>query len=622
MSFNRILKNFAAVMTIIFAGQNLFAAPPHSWDKKPNSYFWRVYGTSPKLIRYLPPHDRGWKHTDVRKVKVPKSRPIPRVAFGKGGPAGLGMIDKVEIPLELLEESGYSRNAAEVRVGIPFPRYGLYSLKNMRIRRPDGYEIPAQFAELSRWPDGSLRFVLASFSANLKAREKAVWKLEAGTKITAAKKRSAVKVTETSEKFLIDTGSITTEISKTNFQLPVNVAVKGKKAGGFKNMTIVTADGRKLRPSGKPDRLVIEEEGSEHVTFLSEGKMLPAGKHGSYKYQVRMRFRRNSPIIKMEIGFINADLEYEYSDIKEVYCELESVHGSRNVSAGLGKRSIHGKSIRQMTWNKVANGRSNLNGTLESWFALNTNNKKERISVAIGDAAKLWPKGVSSDGKTFRIELLPPLPDKNFGKDFPHQVAYCFVGGNHRHKWGMKFVTPVLVDFSGSSLPILAAESDRQVVAVLPPAWYEKCGVFIGANATVPGVDAKINEMLKYNDLAAEADIESGYFNYGDWFGERSRNWGNNEYDTPYSYFCQMSVPATASSTVWLWQAQDIRRIRISSMPLSIPGSWAACPITASATTEPQTTPLLTGVPPGPISQRPPPITATPGSGACFQRSC
>ncbi|MGI6610676.1 MAG: hypothetical protein ACOX4G_09230 [Limnochordia bacterium] len=32
---------------------------------------------------------------------------------------------------------------------------------------------------------------------------------------------------------------------------------------------------------------------------------------------------------------------------------------------------------------------------------------------------------------------------------------------------------------------------------------------------------------------------EFGYLNYGDWFGERGRNWGNNEYDLAHGFFME-----------------------------------------------------------------------------------
>ena len=534
-----MLKNFSVGLLLISIGAGLFAAPPHSWDSKPDSYFWRV--DKENKVRFLPPHDRGWKNADYKKPKVAPSRPIPRVAFGSGyDHPGYGSFDKVSIPLELLEESGYSRNQAEIRVGVPFPRYGIYSLKNMRVINPDKKEVPAQFSELSRWPDGSLRFVLVSFNAGLKANQKQIWHLEAGKKINSAKKRKSIQVKETADRFEINTLAITAEISKKDFQLPVNVKFRNSRTpASFKGITMVGADGKIYRTSGAPDRIVVEEKGTEHVTILSEGKLLPEGKYGSYRYQVRMRFRLHSPVVKMDIALINADLEYEFFDFKELYCELDPGFAPKNIAAGLGKKSIHSRAIRQMSWNSVQIGSQKQNGTLQSWFCLASRDPKTRLSLAIGDAAKLWPKGVSLADNKFRIELLPPLPDKNFGKDFPQQVAYCFLNGNHRQKFGMKFTTPLLVDFSGGSLPVLAAEADLPVVAVLPQKWYEFCKVFAGADATVPGVDHRINEMLKFNDISAKDDIETGYFNYGDWYGERKRNWGNNEYDTPYSYFSQ-----------------------------------------------------------------------------------
>jgi len=540
------MGRFSVVGAAVFAAglTALFAAPPHSWDKKPDSYFWYVRDN----VRYLPPQDRGWSYEDVKKksAKVALPRPIPRVSFGTGYEyPGYGTIDQAEIPLELLEESGYPRNFTEVRVGIPFPRYGLYSLRNLCVKNAAGREVPAQFAELSRWPDGSLRFVLASFGAYLKAGEKAVWKLEAGKKVRNTTVRKGIQVGESAEKVVVDTGLITAEIGKKDFQLPVNLTCRGKKAGAFRGITLVLPDGKKLRSQGAPERIVVEEQGPEHVTILSEGGILPGGEHGSFKYQVRMRFRRGSAVIKMDVALIDADLDREYFDLREAYCEFVPAFQPGVISAGIApkdgakKVSIHGKAIRQMTWDTFYHNAAKRQGTLESWFALTSMDRKTRVSVAISDAAKRWPKGLSMTEDAFRIELLPPLPDKKFGLDFPQHLAYCFCAGNHRMKWGMKFNTPILVDLLGGSLPILAADADLPVVAVLPPAWYEKCGVMPGANATVPGVDHRIDEMLKYNDLGAASDVESGYLNYGDWFGERRRNWGNNEYDTPYSYFSQ-----------------------------------------------------------------------------------
>jgi hypothetical protein len=38
-----------------------------------------------------------------------------------------------------------------------------------------------------------------------------------------------------------------------------------------------------------------------------------------------------------------------------------------------------------------------------------------------------------------------------------------------------------------------------------------------------------------------ETEREYGFFNWGDWYGERGRNWGNNEYDLPHGLFMQFA---------------------------------------------------------------------------------
>ena len=64
-----------------------------------------------------------------------------------------------------------------------------------------------------------------------------------------------------------------------------------------------------------------------------------------------------------------------------------------------------------MTWDTFYHNAARRQGTLESWFALTSMDRKTRISVAVADAAKRWPKGVSMTDDAFRIELLPPLPE-------------------------------------------------------------------------------------------------------------------------------------------------------------------------------------------------------------------
>ena len=84
------------------------------------------------------------------------------------------------------------------------------------------------------------------------------------------------------------------------------------------------------------------------------------------------------------------------------------------------------------------------------------------------------------------------------------------------------------------------------VVAVLPAAWYAqtkalgplaaplRCSSSPCGTSTSPAA-------TRASCGGAAQDRAFGYFNYGDWYGERGRNWGNNEYDFAHGFFMQFA---------------------------------------------------------------------------------
>ena len=157
-----------------------------------------------------------------------------------------------------------------------------------------------------------------------------------------------------------------------------------------------------------------------------------------------------------------------------------------------------------------------------------------------------WPKGLSADAGHVRIEFLPKQPGPDFGRELPHQLIFPFVEGFYRFKWGMSFTERVSFDFSGRVAPAeLLAEADDPLVPVLPPAWYARTAA-LGRLAVPLGRqfalwDRHVANCFRDYLRARDADRCYGYFNYGDWYGERGRNWGNNEYDFAHGYFMQFA---------------------------------------------------------------------------------
>ena len=77
------------------------------------------------------------------------------------------MIDKVR--LSISETKGIPRQNVPVTRGVPLPKGALRDLDSVWVEDGDGQPVSAQFRTLSRWEDGSLKWVLTDFSADVPA---------------------------------------------------------------------------------------------------------------------------------------------------------------------------------------------------------------------------------------------------------------------------------------------------------------------------------------------------------------------------------------------------------------------------------------------------------------------
>lgn len=509
----------------------------HVLDKHPDSYFFYVKDR----VRLLPLADKGIDGATVKPTRLPPERPVPRIKFDtKSEPADTGVMSAVEIPLELLEEANVPRAAARVRVGVPFPRQGLYSLDNLQVLSPDGQEVPAQFSVISRWPDRSFKYVLAQFSARLKAGEKAVYKLRAGQGVRH-RPMARLKLQDSPEVIRIQSDCLTAEIDKKNFNLLKNIVVNGQPVGSFgpDGLTMIDENGRKFTSSGTPPNAVtVEEFGSERAVVRVEGKLAPLNGGETLRYAARLFFMTKLPLVQIQITMLDAHLKHEFFDINELYVKFDPAFTPKQISAGIrNNKPVRNNILRNFDEKTFQVGASTRPNPPLGWFEV-AESRKRRFNFSIGEMARRWPKGVLLQDGQVKIELLPPLPDHNFALDLPQHLAYPFCEGKHRLRWGLAFTENLLFDFGGAQpVALPAAETDLPVIAVIPAEWYSKTGTWPGIDLPEPQLDARYAQMLQNVLASRDADREYGYSNYGDWFGERVRNWGNNEYDTAHGYF-------------------------------------------------------------------------------------
>ncbi|MBR7104962.1 MAG: hypothetical protein IKC65_08460 [Lentisphaeria bacterium] len=505
-------------------------------SKFPKSYY-RYCGAK---VKYLPLKNKGIPGNAIRReqyswIKLP---PPPALTIQYPVSQKKGVLGKTGIPFELLEESRIARRAF-VRFGFPFPQGGIYGIDKLRIVSPAGKTVPAQFTATAFWPDKSIKFVLAEFPAQLQAQEKSNWKLEVNS-TRKAPEVPELKCIPQKDGFTVDTGKLTAQVSKKHFNFLNNIQINGQKAGSFspRGLEFVDEQGKVFGSSDVPlEKLCIESRGPLALTLRADGRL------SGGRFTTRMTFHAGSSVVDFSIRFQNVNLKTEFTDFRSLSLAytpaepVQSIRMERTECQRICQLDDRTLKIGDRLFNRMMHG---------SGAAGN-------ITYALRDAAYRYPKAFSVEKGSVKFELLPPLPDKEFGKHLPYYLQFPFCEGLYRIKWGMSFTEELKIDFSGKTSPAeLAAKS---VIPVIDTGWLYKTKVFQGIPRSNKNPFAKIDEecikaFRRHMKFKAK-QREYGFLNWGDWFGERGRNWTNNEYDFAHGMF--MLYLRTGDRDVFRW---------------------------------------------------------------------
>lgn len=511
----------------------------------PREYY-RYYDAKVKL---LPLKNKGITPEQITLERDPGVMHFSEADFAVPA-AGKNRTDALQVPLELLEESGISR-IARVRCGIPLPEAQFYDLNSLRITDPAGKIVPAQFAALGFWRDGSVKWVLAQFDAPLQPHEKSLWQLTASDREVPA--FTAVKVTNSADTITVNTGKLSAVIDKKHFALLRDVRVNGSKTGSFLPLTVRDEHGKVWHSSAfAPDKITLEESGAYHVVVKVSGS------YGNTpdapgKYVVRIGFTAGSAAVDFTITHINSRLTTEFTDLTSLVLPFVPEVPARILTMEFAPGSA-------MQTLSIENGRffQQDEKTLAIYGStcqaqLTGAGRAGNLTFALRDAAFRYPKAFSISNNAVNFELLPALPDAKFGTKLPHYLQFPFCEGKYRLKWGMSFTEHLTIDFSGETdHKTLAA---KEIIPVIDRKYLASTGV-------IPGVTAEKISLFDRWDQAATAAFyehlkikaaqrEYGFLNYGDWFGERGRNWGNNEYDMAHGLF--MLFSRTGNRDLFRW---------------------------------------------------------------------
>jgi len=514
--------------------------------------------------------------------------------------------------------------------GIPLPRGALSSpdqieviqLEGENMTGSPGQSLPCQGRALSRYEDGTIRWLLLDFMAPVHTGPAAKtrfaylighstqcqFRFGEGVKPTAFP--GAMKVEEDAGKITITSRRMRLVVPKKRFRLIESLQIDGKEmisAEEENDLVAVSPDGKEFQASLDPTyQAVMEEQGPLRSVIKMTGRHTSLNGKTMLDYVVRIRVYAESPSLGIEHQFINCEEPEEGLDIASIGLVFSlALDGQirravRHYDVGYNRKNriveFPGRAdVRiNLDWNLLADasvvGDSvdkypydirtlHPPGMIEAW--LGVGNGTAGVVTQVEEASVNFPKGMVSEGNRLTYWMWPAWAE----------TLHLPQGMGKTHGIVMTFYTD-------SPSPEEREERIRAcmspVTMTVPFSWVRSTGVF-GLDHVIepcgdehPRVEALLDTnfqkraitpwdwrfgwgvgMLNYGD-AVDDGYTVSYDLHG--FGLRGDVWNNNEYDFIHSamiqYFRTGSGGRLHEARIAARHMSDVDFIHYSQNPL------------------------------------------------------
>ena len=219
------------------------------------------------------------------------------------------------VKLTVEEPSGVRRTGWPVTSGIPFACGALKDDGNVTLLAADGVEIPLQTETLSRWPDGSVRWLSLDFHVDLSGREIKQFSLRHGQEIRRGAIDGPIQVRRESGAVVIDTGPARLRLAPDTFYLPGDLWLDANRDGDFSDeeritdpesqgMALVDGDGRHFYSTAGRAEIAVEQSGPLRACVRVTGHHTST-RGRMFRYVARIHVFRGQPFLRIVTTFIN-----------------------------------------------------------------------------------------------------------------------------------------------------------------------------------------------------------------------------------------------------------------------------------------------------------------------------
>lgn len=422
--------------------------------------------------------------------------------------------------------------------GVPFPQGQLAGAEQVRLTR-DGREVAAQIAPTGTWPDGSLKWVLVTFLADLPAGGEATYTLEFGRDVKRASAAGPL-ATESADGVTVSTGALSFLIDRHGRLARVTRDGQSLLTG---SCGTVLAEAKATSPDAAATaELTIEENGPVRAVIKTVADLADAAGKPSFRVEQRLTAWRGRAEVQVSHTFVNTRPE-TFTNLERLSYEVPLKATWRlPVVEGQALELAPGQAAVQRFDREVVGPDGRPVKTRLTGAAL-----ADGAGVAVRDFWQQYPKGLAADATGLRVDLCPDFEEGLYDA-FPfekegHQLYYYLLGGHYRFRRGTAKTHELLLSFAPGDNQAACTLFGERLLPTAPPAWYCDSLAFYHVQARDEQRFKAYEESVDKN-VAAYADQRErqhdyGLMNYGDWYGERGANWGNIEYDTQHAMFLE-----------------------------------------------------------------------------------
>ncbi len=461
--------------------------------------------------------------------------------------------ETASVPLTVRNPHSFPAESWPIASGIPFPQGELGSADHVRLMTDDG-EVPSQVRLLARWPDGSVKWLLVNFQADVPAGDQREYRLQYGRQVERAPVSQAISVAQHPDGVAVDTGALRFRIDRHG-----NLAdlVRGERkllAGGATCHSLATdSQGRNYSTSESEAIVAIEEVGPLRAVVKVTSDLMDSSGEKLFRIEKRIEAHRGVALLRIRHTFI-VDRAEKFTNIERLTYRVPLSASGWSWRAPTEKSQVvelndNQPAVRQrlddefvvVTGDRETSSRDRIIGSIVA-------EGKDGCAVAVRDFWQNYPKAFSIAPEGLDVELCPDFDEGlydlfSFEKK-GHQLYYYLLNGHYRLKRGVAKTHEMFVCFEPpQSRAPLCALFQSPLLATASPQWY------CGSNALYD-VAPRNSERFQLYEQAIDKNLEAyaarrdhqhdfGALNFGDWYGERGTNWGNIEYDTQHAFFLE-----------------------------------------------------------------------------------